>query len=95
MIYAWIGKNLDGCTNPYLKGKPLVREHKGSWRYRIGSYRIIVEIKNDKLIILVLAGTKTTLANLAMQTGDQHYEFDLDQFLPPRSEWAEREVDLR
>jgi len=27
---------------------------KGLWRYRVGSYRIIAEIKNDILLILII-----------------------------------------
>ncbi|MFM1525521.1 MULTISPECIES: type II toxin-antitoxin system RelE family toxin [Helcococcus] len=34
-------------------GKNLVGNFKGSWRYRVGKYRIIVEI-NDDIIILIL-----------------------------------------
>ena len=55
IIYSWIGKNLENCTDPYAKGKPLVGDRKGTWRYRVGRYRIIVDIQDDKLIILVLA----------------------------------------
>ncbi|MBQ4650714.1 MAG: type II toxin-antitoxin system RelE/ParE family toxin [Firmicutes bacterium] len=54
MILNWIEKNLEGCENPRLKGKPLVENHKGQWRWRIGDYRIIAEIQDDKIIILVL-----------------------------------------
>jgi mRNA interferase RelE/StbE len=54
IIYAWIGKNLVGTDDPYSKGRPLVRDRKGQWRYRVGSFRLICEILQDKLIILVL-----------------------------------------
>ncbi len=40
----WIGKNLVNCANPRIKGKGLVGNHKGEWRYRVGNYRIIAEI---------------------------------------------------
>ncbi len=35
------------------RGKSLVGNLKGLWRYRVGDYRIICQIKNDQLIILV------------------------------------------
>lgn len=54
IIIAWIEKNLVGCTNPRLHGKPLVGNHAGKWRYRIGDYRLICEIHDDELVILAL-----------------------------------------
>lgn len=55
LIDAWINKNLVGCTNPRAIGKALVDNHKGQWRYRIGDYRLICEIKDDELIILAIS----------------------------------------
>jgi mRNA interferase RelE/StbE len=55
MLYAWIGKNLEGSENPRTIGKPLIGDQKGSWRYRVGNYRIIADIEDEKLIILVIA----------------------------------------
>ena len=40
--------------NPRAKGKALVANRTGQWRYRIGAYRIIVNIQDDELIILAL-----------------------------------------
>ena len=54
LIYAWIDKNLQGCTNPRNHGKGLVANRSGQWRYRIGDYRIICEIQDAKITILVL-----------------------------------------
>jgi len=54
LILAWIEKNLVNCDNPRLHGKALVANKKGKWRYRVGNYRIISEIQEEKLIILVL-----------------------------------------
>ena len=55
LVLSWIDKNLEGSANPRLHGKGLTGNHSGEWRYRIGEYRVIVEIKEQKLIILVLA----------------------------------------
>jgi len=54
MIYGWIDKNLDGCDNPRLYGKPLEQSLKGYWRYRIGDYRLIADIQDNLLIIEII-----------------------------------------
>lgn len=54
MIKAWIDKNLMNCSNPRQHGKGLTANRSGQWRYRIGDYRIICEIEDDKLVILAL-----------------------------------------
>lgn len=54
MILAWIEKNLEGCSDPRIKGKGLSYDKKGIWRYRVGQYRILANIQDDKLIILVI-----------------------------------------
>ena len=40
--------------NPRAKGKALVANRTGQWRYRIGASRVIVNIKDNELIILAL-----------------------------------------
>ncbi len=55
MIKGWIDKNLVGCENPRRHGKGLTANRSGQWRYRIGDYRLICEIKDKELIILALA----------------------------------------
>ena len=54
LIYGWIGKNLVGCENPRQHGKGLTANRSGQWRYRIGDYRILADIQDDKILILVL-----------------------------------------
>lgn len=54
LILGWVRKNLEGCENPRLHGKGLVANRSGQWRYRIGDYRLLAEINDDKIIILVL-----------------------------------------
>lgn len=54
LILSWIEKNLQGCENPRQRGKSLTANRSGQWRYRIGDYRLICEIKDNKLIILAL-----------------------------------------
>ena len=54
LIIGWIRKNLENCDNPRVHGKGLTANRSGQWRYRVGDYRIIAEILDDKVVILVL-----------------------------------------
>jgi mRNA interferase RelE/StbE len=55
IIKSWIDKNLVNCENPRAHGKGLTSNRSGQWRYRIGDYRIICEIVDDRLVILALS----------------------------------------
>ena len=55
IILGWIRKNLEECENPRGIGKALTENKSGAWRYRIGDYRIICEIHDSDVIILVLS----------------------------------------
>ena len=55
MIKAWIDRNLSNCTDPRVHGKVLTANRKGQWRYRIGDYRLICVIEDDRLVILALS----------------------------------------
>lgn len=54
LIIGWLEKNIENCTNPRQHGKGLVGNKSGQWRYRIGDYRVICEIEDDRIIVLVL-----------------------------------------
>ncbi|WP_282803932.1 type II toxin-antitoxin system RelE family toxin [Secundilactobacillus kimchicus] len=55
VIIAWMEKNINHSDNPRVHGKGLVENHSGEWRYRVGDYRIICDIKDDELIVLALS----------------------------------------
>ena len=55
LILAWIEKNLEGCADPRVHGKGLTANRSGQWRYRIGDYRLLAEIQDNKLVILALS----------------------------------------
>lgn len=40
--------------NPRAHGKELTSNLSGLWRYRVGDYRILCRIRDDKLIITVI-----------------------------------------
>ena len=54
MLYAWVGKNLVGCTDPRAHGKALTANRSGLWRYRVGDYRLIAQIDDSAVTILML-----------------------------------------
>lgn len=54
LIIGWLEKNIENCENPRIHGKGLVENRSGQWRYRIGNYRIICEINDEEVIVLVL-----------------------------------------
>lgn len=54
LVASYIKHNLENTDDPRIHGKALIGDKKGLWRYRIGNYRLIVEIQDDKLIILIL-----------------------------------------
>ena len=54
IIKAWIEKNLINCENPRIHGKALTSNRRGQWRYRVGDYRILAEIHDNKLILILV-----------------------------------------
>ncbi|MGN0193792.1 MAG: type II toxin-antitoxin system RelE/ParE family toxin [Pseudoramibacter sp.] len=55
MLKSWIEKRLIDCDDPRQWGKALSGTFKGLWRYRIGEYRFICDIQDEKLVILALS----------------------------------------
>ena len=54
IIKAWIDKNLMNCENPRIHGKALVANKAGQWRYRVGDYRILAEIQDYQLVLVLI-----------------------------------------
>ncbi len=54
LIIGWLRKNIEGCENPRQHGKGLTANRSGQWRYRVGDYRIIAEIQNKEIVVLVV-----------------------------------------
>jgi len=54
MIIKFIEQNLDGTDNPRKLGKALKGQYKGLWRYDTGKYRLICNIEDNVLRILVV-----------------------------------------
>ncbi len=54
-ILSWLFDRIEGCKNPRHFGEPLRGDLAGSWRYRVGAYRVLCEIQDEKVLVLVLA----------------------------------------
>lgn len=55
MLRNWVVKNLQDTADPRSHGKALSANLRGLWRYRIGDYRLICQLEDDRLVILALS----------------------------------------
>lgn len=53
-LLTWISENLSGTNDPRDQGSPLKGRFRGLWRYRVGDYRIVCQIKDEEVLILIL-----------------------------------------
>ena len=54
IIKAWIDKNLMNCENHRIHGKALAANKTEQWRYRVGDYRILAEIQDYQLVLVLI-----------------------------------------
>ena len=53
-VRAFIDERLGAAVNPRNLGAPLTGPFSGQWKYRVGDIRIIAEIWDDELLIVVV-----------------------------------------
>ena len=53
-IIAYLDDRIAASDAPRQFGKPLKHEFAGLWRYRVGDYRMICRIEDERLIVLVV-----------------------------------------
>jgi mRNA interferase RelE/StbE len=53
-IWYFIKQKLPTLAHPRLIGKSLQGNLKNMWRYRVGDYRLICEIKDQQVVILIV-----------------------------------------
>jgi len=53
LILDWTEEVLEGCENPRSVGESLTKELSKYWRYRVGHYRLLAEIRDNDVLILV------------------------------------------
>ena len=54
LIKSWIEKNLLNTDNPRQHGKGLTVSLSQYWRYRVGDFRILAEINDAEIIIIIV-----------------------------------------
>jgi len=53
-IISYIDDKLVNCENPRLHGKALKGHLNDFWRYRVGDYRILAKIEDDRIVITIV-----------------------------------------
>lgn len=53
-ILDWLDDRIERCKNPRHFGEPLKGGKAGFWRYRIGDYRMLCDIQDKHVVVLVL-----------------------------------------
>ena len=53
-ILKYLKKKIATKKDPRRFGDPLQKKLSGLWKYRIGAYRVICDIQDDKVVVLVL-----------------------------------------
>ncbi len=53
-ILAWLDEFIVGAHDPKQWGRELKGEFAGLWRYRIENYRVICQLMENQLIVLVV-----------------------------------------
>ncbi|WP_277891204.1 type II toxin-antitoxin system RelE family toxin [Enterococcus lactis] len=54
LIVRWLYQHIDGIDDPRKFGKGLNANRSGQWRYRIGKYRVLVEIEDDQMVVIAI-----------------------------------------
>ncbi len=53
-IYNYLEERVKSLDNPRKLGEPLKGRLANFWRYRVGDYRIVCELREEELVVLVV-----------------------------------------
>jgi mRNA interferase RelE/StbE len=53
-IVQYLQETISSCSDPRQRGKGLRAGLSGLWRYRVGDYRVICQIEDARLLVLVV-----------------------------------------
>ncbi|MEA3358585.1 MAG: type II toxin-antitoxin system RelE/ParE family toxin [Thermodesulfobacteriota bacterium] len=53
-ILDWLDDRIEGCKNPRHFGEALKGDKAGFWRYRIGDCRVLCDIQDKYMVVLIL-----------------------------------------
>lgn len=51
VVVEWLENNIDS-KDPRRHGKALTGDTEGLWRYKIGEYRVLCHIEDNKVVVL-------------------------------------------
>ncbi|STP30497.1 type II toxin-antitoxin system RelE family toxin [Enterococcus durans] len=54
LIVRWLYQHIDSVDDPRKFGKGLTANRSGQWRYRIGKYRVLVEIEDNQMVVIAI-----------------------------------------
>ena len=54
LILRYLRDRFSGSDDPRRFGTALTGDRKGLWRYRVGDYRIVASIEDDRFVVLVV-----------------------------------------
>jgi mRNA interferase RelE/StbE len=54
LIIRSLKERVQAAANPRQVGKPLHGDKGGLWRYRVGDYRLICDIQDERITVLVV-----------------------------------------
>ena len=54
-IVRFLRERVQTADNPRQWGKPLHGDKGGLWRYRVGDYRLICDIQDERVTVLVVS----------------------------------------
>jgi mRNA interferase RelE/StbE len=53
-VLSYLRTRIAGSGDPRRFGQPLTGDLQGFWRYRVGDYRIVAEIEDNRFVVLVV-----------------------------------------
>ena len=54
LILAYLRQRIATAEDPRRFGRPLTGDLTGLWRYRVGDYRIVASVKDDRFAVLMV-----------------------------------------
>jgi len=55
LILRYLHERVAAAEDPRQFGKALTGNMRGLWRYRVGDYRLVCRLEEDRLLVLVVA----------------------------------------
>ena len=53
-VLRYLRERIATAQDPRRFGRPLTGDLKGLWRYRVGDFRIVASVEDDRFVVLVV-----------------------------------------